>query len=159
MWRHIPGVKPPQTKRMNKEVGDDQEEEHTAKRSNVTIRRFKENWKIDEAGRPRSWLTYDPTNHTMSCSLCRKYAKDKQKQNPFVVGTTNMKLESIKDHEKSKCHIDSLIQSQPVSSTRVIKSVTAIPDPTKRKLFTMFRTVHALAKKGRPMADFEWICE
>ncbi|KAJ8272966.1 hypothetical protein GJAV_G00095620 [Gymnothorax javanicus] len=23
----------------------------------------------------------------------------------------------------------------------------------------MFRTVHALAKKGRPMADFEWICD
>ncbi len=111
------------------------------------MRRFKENWKIDKAGQPWSWLNYDPTNHTMSCSLCHKHTKDKQKRNPFVVGTTNMKLESIKDHEKSKCHSDSLKTSQPVSSTRVIKSVTAIPDPTKRKLFTMFRIVHALARR------------
>lgn len=162
MWRHIPGVKAPPEKRKNGDEHVEQEEERTVKRNtNVTARRFLEKWRfrIDEAGQPRSWLKYDPHTNTMSCSLCRQHAKEKQKQNMFVLGTTNMKLESIKDHERSRCHTDCLKASQPVSSTPVVKSVTAITDRTKRKMMTMFRTVHALGKKGRPMADFEWLCQ
>ncbi len=121
MWRQIPSVKPPPGKRKNREEHVEREEERTVKRiTYVTAWRFIEKWRIDKAGQPRSWLKYDPHSNTMSCSLCRQHAKEKQKQNPFISGTTNMKLESVKDHERSRCRTDCLKASQPVSSTPVV---------------------------------------
>lgn len=41
----------------------------------------------------------------MYCSVCRKHVSDTQKSNSFIAGTKNLKLEAVKDHELSKCHI------------------------------------------------------
>lgn len=41
----------------------------------------------------------------MFCSVCRQHASEDAKTNSFIVGTKNLKLEAIKDHESSKCHI------------------------------------------------------
>ncbi|KAL0152128.1 hypothetical protein M9458_052559 [Cirrhinus mrigala] len=44
----------------------------------------------------------------MFCQICREYTKEKNKTNSFVVGTSNFKIEAVKDHEKARSHQESL---------------------------------------------------
>lgn len=152
MWRHIPGVKEPE-KRKKPDDQKEQEEgevgELSGATANVKARTFKERWRVDDAGKQvRTWLKYE--NNKMSCTICAKYVKDAQKKtNPFITGTKNMKLETIKDHECSRCHANSIRASQPVTSTPVVKSATAMTDCTKEKMNNMFRTVPWGRRGGR----------
>lgn len=53
----------------------------------------------------REWLAYLPEDQSMHCTYCRTYASSENANKSFVKGTTNLKLETIKDHKSSKSHI------------------------------------------------------
>ena len=70
---------------------------HPTKKAKV--RKFSEKWKTD-----REWLQYDNSLGVMFCSVCWTHAKERQCSNSFVVGIKTMKLETIREHEGSRCH-------------------------------------------------------
>ena len=122
------------------------------------VRKFGEKWKTG-----REWLHYEAATGVMFCSVCRTHAKEAQRSNSFVVGNKTMKLETIREHEGSRCHgicqSVARAQSEPLFSQPAVAALTCLSDETRTKLQIMFRTAHAIAKKGRPFTDFEWMCE
>ncbi len=78
-------------------------------------------WTIGDNGKVREWLIYDRSTDEMYCSDCRMYGSEKAKSNPLVIGTKNLKLEAIKDHESSKSHLHTI-------SCKISK--TALPEET-----------------------------
>ena len=99
----------------------------------------------------------------MNCSVCHQYAEDKSRNNSFVIRNKMMKLENICDHEHSNVTLPACRVSQAQSETLLLTpSVTAImamSEQTSTKMKILFRTVHAIGKKLRPLSDFEWMCE
>ena len=63
------------------------------------VRKLSEKWKTD-----REWFQYDNSTGAMFCSVCLAHAKEKQRSNSFMVGNKMMKLETIREHEGSRCH-------------------------------------------------------
>jgi len=64
-------------------------------------RRSNNNWAEGQV-----WLQHDKDNNVMFCEWCRRFDKNKHR-NQFVKGCTLMKLESVKKHEQSRQHRDS----------------------------------------------------
>ena len=153
MWRYIAGVKRTAEESV-KEKGEPSEVK--AKK-----RFFNEKWRTAESGERRSWLVYEEESQMMYCSVCRKHASDTQKSNSFIAGTKNLKLEAVKDHELSKCHIHVLKiakgKSAPEDSP-AMKTLNSLKTAQLERLALLFRNAHAIAKKGRPFNDFEWQC-
>ncbi len=56
---------------------------------------------------------------------------EKAKSNPFVIGTKNIKLEAIKDHESSKSHLHTI--SCKISKTALPEETTAVKALTSTK--------------------------
>lgn len=154
MWRHIAGAsKPP--KRKIDETPDGAKQEK---------RKFCPNWRFEKkTGVERTWLYYDMTTVSMTCTVCQRYAKDKARNNTFVVGNKTMKLEAIVDHETSRVHTTciaiSRAQAQPLHKSQAFKQLTDMSEDAQKKMVNMFRTVHAIGKKARPLTDFKWMCE
>ena len=66
-------------------------------------RSWNEKWLLGDGNKKREWLKFD--GEEMYCDDCRKYATgDAKKKSPFVIGTQNFKLESIKHREQSQGH-------------------------------------------------------
>lgn len=156
MWRYLPGVSQPSKRKRN----DDDEEDEVRPQRTPSKRKFSEKWRFGDNGAERDWLKYDDDAKLMSCSVCRQYAKD---NNSFVSGCKSMKLESIREHERSKCHIRcvsiSRTQSEPLLASATVTALTAMSKQTSTKMKILFRTAHAIGKKARPFSDFEWMCE
>ncbi len=129
MWRHITGVKRPA------ETNNQQKDEDESKKSKR--RRFNTKWTIGDNGKVREWLIYDLSTDEMFCSDCRMNGSEKAKSNPFVIGTKNLKLKAIKDHETSKSHLHTI-------SCKISK--TALPEETA--------AVKALTSKKAAVCDF-----
>ncbi len=83
-----------------KEASWNDEDEDESKKSKR--QRFNTKWTIGDNGKVREWLIYDRSTDEMYCSDCRMYGSEKAKSNPFVIGTKNLKLEAIKDHDHQK---------------------------------------------------------
>lgn len=62
---------------------------------------FEFNWRTADGGELHDWLVFDENSQSMFCSHYRQYALAGSKANSFIVGTKNLKLEAIKDHEAS----------------------------------------------------------
>ena len=112
----------------------------------------------------RDWLEYDEEREHMFCENCRKYTtSDLHQKGPFVIGTANFKLESIKEHEKSQGHLQctriAAAKRVPPNSSPAEKALCSLHQAQKEKMDKLFRTAHAIAKKGRPFTDFVWMCE
>jgi hypothetical protein len=124
---------------------------------------FCEKWRFGDEGVSRGWLQYDAEAVVMSCSGCHQYAKDKSRNNSFVIGNKMMKLENVHDHEHSKCHFAcvsvSQAQSEPLLLTPSVMVLMAMSEQTSTKMKILCRTVHVIGKKARPFSDFEWMCE
>ncbi len=116
MWRHITGGKRPA------ETNNQQKDEDESKKSKG--RRFNTKWTIGDNGKVREWLIYDRSTDEMYCSDCRMYGSEKAKSNPFVIGTKNLKLEAIKDHESSESHLHTI-------SCKISK--TALPEELRSR--------------------------
>ena len=80
-------------------------------------KRWNEKWLVGEGNNGREGF------NMMGNMDCKMYATgDAQKQGPFVLGTQNFKLESIKEHEKSQVHQHWHILLQPKSSSKYFSS-------------------------------------
>ena len=86
-----------------------------------------------------------------------------EKRGPFVVGTQNFKLESIRGHEKSQTHMKcariASAMKAPTSTSIAEKTLTSLNLAQSEKMDKLFRTAHAIAKKGRPFTDYVWMCD
>ncbi len=140
MWRYIAGVK--------RSAEKTSQEEPVDKEAKVKKRFFKERWRKADNGESRDWLVYEETSLTMFCSVCRQHASEDAKTNSFIVGTKNLKLEAIKDHESSKCHIQ--VKKTAQGNTAAMKALTSLKTAQLDKMIILFRNAHAIAKKGRP---------
>ena len=84
-------------------------------------RKFNETWRFAVTG-VREWLVYNNDTKTMCCRVCQKYSTHRSCS--FVVGNCNMKLETIKDREKSNAHVKAVTMSK----------VSEQPIPYEKKL-------------------------
>lgn len=82
----------------------------------------------------------------------------KMKGLSFVVGTSNFKVETIKDHEMSIGHIQS---KDGWFATRQCGGEVSCPHKVSRAredAGAVFN-VHIIGKKGQPFTDYVWMCE
>ena len=79
----------------------------------------------------------------------------------FFDGTNNSKVESVKKHEASLAHKSAQLKQNTAdrpTETPAAKSLVSLNKIVINSLKHLFRNAHALAKKGRSYADYEWMC-
>lgn len=121
-----------------------------------------EKWRRADGGELHDWLVFDESSQSMFCSHCQQHALASGKANSFIVGTKNLKLEVITDHEASKCHKEVICMIQAKSApekTAPIRPLSSLKTAQHEKLNRLFRTAHAIGKKRRPFCDYEWLCK
>ena len=101
----------------------DEAKEHKSTR----VRTWQPQWKKNENGETRDWLVYDNSRNEMFCEWCRGR---KDASGPFVDGTSNFKLESVKYHEASPkhrwattCHFNALHATKQPTDMPAAKSL------------------------------------
>ena len=160
MWRYFNGVEEPPAKRTKSTEEKRQQgreyEQQKRKRS------WNEKWLLGDGNKRREWLKFD--GEEMYCDDCRKYATgDAKKKSPFVIGTQHFKLESIKYHEQSQGHQHCVsiaaANKAPPSTSIAEKTLVTLNRAQFEKMDKLFRTAHAIAKKGRPFTGFVWMCD
>ncbi|KAK2492976.1 hypothetical protein MC885_017740, partial [Smutsia gigantea] len=109
------------------------------------------------------WLVYDEILNLMFCGLCRKHGvKSKGNQVSFCYGTDNFRTEFLSAHHLSEAHAKaSLMEAtsgSPVNraTTELMRTMSKV---TFRRVENLFRSCHAIAKTGRPLSDFIWMCK
>lgn len=122
------------------------------------MRQFNEKWRLG-----RNWLVYSKTSNTMHCEDCRKYGNEKVKALSFVAGTSNFKVEAIKDHETSNAHLSTLkvkrAKTDGSKDSVAMKSLAVMKTAELERMELLFRNVHGIGKKSRPFTDYVWQCE
>ena len=120
-------------------------------------RTFKPMWTV---GRP--WLTFD--GKAMFCSICKSQALKSQKgkkQWTFITGCTNLRVETIRDHETSATHTLALTvqenKQKPFSEKPAVSAWVSLNTSYQTKVKRLMRNTHVLMKHGRPMRDYEWM--
>lgn len=132
-------------------------------------RKFNESWKV---GRP--WLVYSAETGTMTCSDCLGFFGTRgsipcvnlKNVNTFVTGSSNLKISTIIDHEKSASHMKatSVMKAKQSTPTEVVSSqsgraLLALKEAERSRLNYLFKNAHAVAKQGRPITDYSWLCK
>uniref|UniRef100_A0A667FVX1 Sperm flagellar 2 n=2 Tax=Lynx canadensis TaxID=61383 RepID=A0A667FVX1_LYNCA len=110
------------------------------------------------------WLIYDEILNLMFCGLCRKHGvKSGGNQVSFFYGTDNFRTEFLNAHHLSEAHAKaSLMEAtsgSPVNRATTEFMVTTMSKVTLRRIENLFRSCHAIAKTGRPLKDFIWMCK
>ncbi|XP_057168177.1 sperm flagellar protein 2 isoform X2 [Ursus arctos] len=110
------------------------------------------------------WLIYDEILNLMFCGLCRKHGvKSKGTQVSFFYGTDNFRTEFLNAHHLSEAHAKASLMeatsSSPVNHTATELMVTTMSKVTLGRVENLFRSCHAIAKTGRPLKDFIWMCK
>eukprot|EP00071_Canis_lupus_P040082 XP_022273639.1 zinc finger protein 862-like [Canis lupus familiaris] len=110
------------------------------------------------------WLIYDEMLNLMFCGLCRKHGvKSKGNQVSFFYGTDNFRTEFLNAHHLSEAHAKaSLMEAtngSPVNVATTELMVTTMSKITLGRVENLFRSCHAIAKTGRPLKDFIWMCK
>jgi hypothetical protein len=94
----------------------------------------------------------------MKCNVCINY----EKTGSFITGSDNMKLQTIKRHDQSKCHINN-VKRQKASvapgSSAANKAVKMLHCAAFSQLKLLFRNAHFIAKSGKPYSDFKYLCK
>ena len=92
--KYVDGAKPGKRIKITKteEEKKNAQKEYELKRE----RKFQQNWLQN-----RSWLKYDAEKNEIYCTSCLK----DNIESVFTKGTSNFKLEAIKQHETSKAHL------------------------------------------------------
>ena len=113
------------------------------------------------------WVDHDELKHVLFCKICRKHKPHLATKTGFVKGSTNFQSSGLRRHETENVdHKDAVrieeaqkkMREKP-GSLPAEKMLTRMNEKTMKQLENMFRTVHALARKGRPYTDFVWQCD
>ncbi|XP_070443111.1 sperm flagellar protein 2 isoform X7 [Equus przewalskii] len=110
------------------------------------------------------WLIYDEILNLMFCDLCRKHGvKSRGNQVSFFYGTDNFRTEFLHAHHLSEAHARaSLMEAtsgSPVNRATTELMVRTVSKVTLGRVENLFRSCHAIAKTGRPLKDFIWMCK
>ena len=118
----------------------DEEKKQNAKeyKLNQPKRKFCETWK-----EKRLRLKFDTDTATMKFQFCIE--SNVSKENLFVVGNNQLKLDLIKRHEETKDHN----QSAKISLSKAQSERTRI----------LMRNAHAIGKQARPLSDFKYLAK
>uniref|UniRef100_A0A8D1Y450 Sperm flagellar 2 n=1 Tax=Sus scrofa TaxID=9823 RepID=A0A8D1Y450_PIG len=109
------------------------------------------------------WLVYDEILNIMFCGLCRKHGvRSKGNQVSFFYGTDNFRAEFLNAHHLSEAHAKASLMeatsASPGSRAPTELMVRAMSKVTLGRVENLFRSCHAIAKTGRPLEDFIWMC-
>ena len=154
MWKYLAGVEKPK-KRTAEEKLDLGREYDKAKR----VRTFQGSWKIN-----RPWLYIEPGKdgvQTMFCKVCKEHPEVSDPNSQLVVGTSNMKIETLTKHESSHKHIKAAAAANAHDAPGKMpadKMIRQMNETQFARLQRLFLTSHALVSKGRPFTDFKWLC-
>ena len=110
-------------------------------------RQFKREWLLT-----RSWLRYDATTDKMWCIACQQYPQLGHSV-PFVQGTSNFMLWSLKYHQRSGSHAVSLALWQ--SGGPVTSVIQTLPSHVLQGILALFRTVYRIAHRSGPLRHLE----
>ena len=135
-------------------------------------RKYEENRKPrtfrPEWGKTYPWIQHDEEKQVLFCKICRKHKAHLVTQmKGFVKGSTNFQASALKRHETENVdHKDAVrieeaqikMREKP-GSLPAEKMLTRLNEKTLKQLENLFRTAHALAKKGRPFTDLVWQCD
>ncbi|XP_069897030.1 zinc finger protein 862-like [Dipodomys merriami] len=110
------------------------------------------------------WLVYDEFLNLMFCALCRKHGvKSGGSQGSFFHGTDNFRTEFLNAHHLSEAHAKaSLMEAtsgSPGNRAATDLMVRTMSKVTLGRVENLFRSCHAIAKTGRPLKDFIWMCK
>ena len=100
----------------------------------------------------RPWLQYDPVCVLMWCEACRTHPQIDCSV-PFVQGTSNFKVFSLKEHGKSGTHCVSLALWK--TDGRVTSVIRTLPTEVQDGIMGLFRTVYRLVQSYEPMTNLE----
>ncbi|XP_027630683.1 E3 SUMO-protein ligase KIAA1586-like [Tupaia chinensis] len=100
----------------------------------------------------------------MFCALCRKHGvKSGTSQVSFFYGTDNFRAEFLNAHHLSEAHAKSSLMEatsdSPVNRATTELMVKTMSKVTLGRVENLFRSCHAIAKTGRPLKDFIWMCK
>ncbi|XP_044537375.1 sperm flagellar protein 2 [Gracilinanus agilis] len=110
------------------------------------------------------WLLYDDSSDLMFCGLCRKHGVNSGgNQVSFFYGTNNFRTEFLQAHDNSEAHTKAVLaEATGVSSLTDAAKEQMLKNRNKvilGRIENLFRTCHAIAKTGRPLKDFVWMCK
>ncbi|XP_036602308.1 sperm flagellar protein 2 [Trichosurus vulpecula] len=110
------------------------------------------------------WLVYDDRSDLMFCGLCRKHGVSSGgNQVSFFYGTNNFRTEFLQAHDNSEAHAKaSLAEATGVSTLTDAAKEQLMKNRNKvilGRIENLFRSCHAIAKTGRPLKDFVWMCK
>ena len=148
------GKEPPDKKA---KVSEEEKKQHAKDYEvNQRNRKFLESWKN---GRP--WLQFDTADGTLKCDMCTKYCPSKN--NNFIVGCKDLKLDVIKRHEAAMDHRKSSEKHSAITckpgESHAEKAISSLTKAQNDKLSLLFRDAHAVAKKARPYTEYVYLTE
>ena len=97
----------------------------------------------------------------MFCDYCINAGVEPEKSS-FVKGCTNIKLAPIKVHQASNSHLYSTtkyLNDNAPQDAPAVKAQISLNKDVARKLSVLFRNVHALNIKARPLTDYFFLSE
>ena len=110
-------------------------------------RQFRREWLLT-----RSWLRYEATKDKMWCIACQQYPQLGHSV-PFVQGTSNFMLCTLKHHQRSGSHAVSLALWQ--SGGRVTSVIKTLPPHVLQGIMALFRTVYRILQRAGPLSHVE----
>ena len=110
-------------------------------------RKFSHAWQLT-----RPWLRYDPMCVLMWCEACRAHPQLGSSV-PFVQGTSNFKLYTVKEHENSGTHNVSVALWQ--FGGRVTSVIRALPVKLQDGIMALFRIVYRIVQRYAPLTHLE----
>ena len=97
----------------------------------------------------------------MFCDYCINAGVEREKSS-FVKGCTNIKLGPIKVHQASNSHLYSTtkyLNDNAPQDAPAVRAHISLNKDVARKLSVLFRNVHALNIKARPLTDYLFLSE
>ena len=137
-----------------------------------TIKKWKEKW---------NWPQFSE-KEKLFCVLCRKREEKLKKMfgftEKFIQGSDKFEISAVSDHDKSKMHVQAVIEGKYIASTKrgdqlhpateslsipknspVLKGFTQMQAIENAGLIKQFEVAYLTALKGRPFSDFSSLLE
>ncbi|XP_071037829.1 zinc finger protein 862 [Parasteatoda tepidariorum] len=100
------------------------------------------------------FLDYNFRKKVMFCKICHQYSTSKQKKLPFVRGTKNFKLSTVKFHQTSSLHSKCLkLAAQKINGVNSFEH-----DMQKKRVVSIFKLVYFMVKSKSSFTSFPQLC-
>lgn len=138
---------------------------------NKRVRRFQTAWRITDL-----WVDHipdvdDSKPGVMFCATCRAFQQIADRTSALFTGCSNMRVDPLKKPVTSAAHIkaspspkkvgkmSSVEKKEVVINSPIVQATNKISEIKMNTLVVMFNTAYALAKKAKPLSDYETVME